>query len=171
VLNNYWIKIHVTAAMAASGTFIVAAVITALYLVRARYEDRTAAGLAMLPATTGWRRFVPGALLGRYLPQAGVLDRVAYRVIAFAFPIWTFAIIAGAIWAEAAWGRYWGWDPKETMSFVTWVLYAAYLHARATRGWQGRRAAVIALLGFVALAVDYYAVNIWIHGLHSYAGV
>ncbi len=105
------------------------------------------------------------------LPAAAVLDRLAYRTIAFAFPIWTFAVIAGAIWAENAWGRYWGWDPKETWSFVTWVIFAGYLHARATAGWRGRKAAVIALVGFVSLLVTYYAVNLWIVGLHSYAGV
>ena len=103
------------------------------------------------------------------LPSAATLDGVAYRVFAFAFPIWTFAVIAGAIWAQEAWGRYWGWDPKETWSFITWVTFAGYLHARATSGWKGRRAAVIALVGFVALLITYYAVNLWIVGLHSYA--
>jgi cytochrome c-type biogenesis protein CcsB len=103
------------------------------------------------------------------LPSAQTLDRVAYRIIAFAFPIWTFAVIAGAIWAQEAWGRYWGWDPKETWSFITWTIFAGYLHARATSGWKGRRAAVIALVGFASLLVTYYVVNLWIVGLHSYA--
>ena len=106
-----------------------------------------------------------------YLPAAARLDNLAYRVIAFAFPIWTFAVIAGAIWAEEAWGRYWGWDPKETGSFFTWVLYASYLHARSTHGWRGRRAGWIGVIAFVALMVTYYAVNLWVVGLHSYAGV
>ena len=104
-----------------------------------------------------------------YLPPAAKLDNLAYRTIAFAFPIWTFAVIAGAIWAEEAWGRYWGWDPKETGSFFTWVLYASYLHARSTHGWRGRRAAWVAVVAFVALMITYYAVNLWIVGLHSYA--
>ena len=104
-----------------------------------------------------------------YLPPAAHLDNLAYRTIAFAFPIWTFAVIAGAIWAEEAWGRYWGWDPKETGSFFTWVFYASYLHARSTHGWRGRRAAWVAVVAFVALTITYYAVNLWIVGLHSYA--
>ena len=103
------------------------------------------------------------------LPPSAVLDRLAYRMIAFGFPIWTFAVIAGAVWAQSAWGRYWGWDPKETWAFITWVVFAGYLHARATAGWKGRRAAVIALIGFACLLVTYYAVNLWIVGLHSYA--
>ena len=96
------------------------------------------------------------------LPSATTLDKLAYRFIAFGFPIWTFGVICGAIWAQQAWARYWGWDPKETWSFVTWVIFAGYLHARATSGWKGRKAAVIALVGFVGLFVTYYAVNLWI---------
>ena len=117
-----------------------------------------------------------GALLGvsawyalPHLPSAAQLDTLAYRITAFAMPIFTFAVICGAIWAEEAWGRYWGWDPKETGSFFTWVLYAAYLHARATRGWRGRRAAWIGVGAYVALMVTYFAVNLFVVGLHSYA--
>jgi cytochrome c-type biogenesis protein CcsB len=106
-----------------------------------------------------------------YLPPAAKLDSLAYRTIAFAFPIWTFAVLAGAIWAEEAWGRYWGWDPKETGSFFTWVLYAGYLHARSTRGWRGRGAGWIGVVAFAALMITYYAVNLFVVGLHSYAGV
>ena len=95
-----------------------------------RVERRAEAG-----RSTGWR---PPA---QRLPDRGRLDALAYRVNAFVFPLWTFAVIAGAIWAEDAWGRYWGWDPKETWAFITWVVYAGYLHARATAGWKGRRAA------------------------------
>ncbi|WP_435601779.1 cytochrome c biogenesis protein CcsA, partial [Streptomyces sp. YPW6] len=104
-------------------------------------------------------------------PPPPSLDRFAYRVNAVIFPLWTFTIIAGAIWAEAAWGRYWGWDPKETWSFITWVAYACYLHARATAGWKGRKAAYLALIGFACFIFNYYGVNMFINGLHSYAGV
>ncbi len=154
-LNSYWIKIHVVGAMASSGLFMVGFAATLLYLGKAWWESRH-------PAAPG---------MPSRLPSAAALDRVAYRVNAFAFPVWTFAVMAGAVWAEAAWGRYWGWDPKETWSFVTWVIYAAYLHARATAGWRGSRAALVSIVGFVSLMITYYAVNIWITGLHSYAGV
>ncbi|HUG86555.1 MAG TPA: c-type cytochrome biogenesis protein CcsB [Euzebya sp.] len=105
------------------------------------------------------------------LPPAAKLDNLAYRTTAFAFPLFTFGVMCGAIWAEEAWGRYWGWDPKETGSFVTWTLYAAYLHARSTRGWRGPGAAWVGVIAFTALMITYYAVNLFIVGLHSYAGV
>jgi ABC-type transport system involved in cytochrome c biogenesis permease subunit len=106
-----------------------------------------------------------------YLPTASTLDSLAYRTIAFGFPIWTAAVILGAIWAEQSWGRFGGWDPKETSAFVTWVAYAAYLHARATRGFRGRTASWVGVLGFAALLFTYYVVNLLITGLHSYAGL
>ncbi|MDQ1695147.1 MAG: hypothetical protein QOJ03_500 [Frankiaceae bacterium] len=176
-LNSYWIKIHVVAAITASGAFMVSGVVTVLYLLRDRWERRhvvslgpgAAAALEVgAPPSEPIAR--PDGLIGR-LPAAEVLDRLAYRIIAFGFPVWTFAVIAGAIWAEQAWSRPWGWDPKETWSFITWLGYAAYLHARATAGWRGRPAAVLSLIGFGCLMVDYYVVNTVITGLHSYAGV
>ena len=158
-LNSYWIKIHVAAAVMSSGAFLLSGVLALLYLARSRYDALLAAGRpARFPVS-----------LGAALPPAPALDRISYSVIAFAFPVWTFAVIAGAIWAESAWGRYWGWDPKETWSFITWVLYAGYLHARATAGWKGRKAAWVAVAAAGALIVDYYVVNIFVVGLHSYA--
>jgi cytochrome c-type biogenesis protein CcsB len=181
-LNSYWIKIHVVAAITGSSLFALGSIVTILYLAKDRRERRSAAVVPIMGGSvdlddapphfeSGADEPVGGATRRGILPSAAVLDRVAYRTIAFAFPIWTFAVIAGAIWAEQAWGRYWGWDPKETWSFITWVVFAGYLHARATSGWRGRRAAVIALVGFASLLVTYYAVNLWIVGLHSYAGV
>ena len=107
----------------------------------------------------------------QHLPGAAVLDRLSYRSILFGFPVWTFGVMAGAIWADHAWGRYWGWDPKETWSFITWVVYAMFLHARATAGWRGRRAAWIQLAGFTCLLFNVIGVNLFITGLHSYAGM
>ena len=158
VLNSYWLVIHVAAAMVAGGVFTLGAVTTVLYLVKLRAE----------------RRGVEGAAGGRYVGQlasAATLNRISHTAHLFAFPIWTFAVIAGAIWAENSWGRYWGWDPKETWAFVTWVFYAAYLHAEATAGWRGKKAAWFALLGFVAFVFNFFGVNMWITGLHSYAGI
>ncbi|CAO5176218.1 Cytochrome c-type biogenesis protein CcsB [Frankia sp. AiPs1] len=168
-LNSYWLKIHVVGAIVASGVFLVSAVTTVLFLIKERWENRLAEVASGRAEASRAMRNRGGIVLR--LPSSAALDTLTYRIIAFAFPIWTFAIIAGAIWAEAAWGRYWGWDPKETWSFITWVCYAAYLHARATAGWRGRRAAGISLVAFTALFVDYYVVNLVITGLHSYAGV
>lgn len=131
---------------------------------RAPLAALIASSVAALLGTAAW-------YATPHLPSATQLDNLAYRTIAFGFPILTFGVLAGAIWAEEAWGRYWGWDPKETGSFVTWLLYAAYLHARSTHGWRGRRAAWVAVAAFVALMVTFYVVNLWIVGLHSYAGV
>ncbi len=105
------------------------------------------------------------------LPSAKELEQAAYRLHAVAFPLWTFTLMAGAIWAEKAWGRYWNWDPKEVWTFIIWVVYAGYLHARATRGWDGRRSAYFAMAGFACLLVNWFVVNIFFSGLHSYAGV
>ena len=159
-LQSYWIAIHVTAMIVASGLYIVGAVVTVMYLAVDRYERRTAAG-----QSSGIGGIV------QHLPKPLTLDRLSYLTILFAFPVWTFGIMAGAIWADQAWGRYWGWDPKETWSFITWVVYAGFLHARATAGWRGRRAAYIQLVGFACLMFTLVGVNIWITGLHSYAGL
>lgn len=159
-LQSYWIAIHVTAMIVASGLFIFGAVVTILYLLADRSERRVAAGQPSFSA---------GIL--QHLPGSAVLDRLSYRSILFAFPVWTFGVMAGAIWADHAWGRYWGWDPKETWSFITWVVYAMFLHARATAGWRGKRAAYIHLAGFVCLLFNLVGVNLLITGLHSYAGM
>jgi cytochrome c-type biogenesis protein CcsB len=159
-LQSYWIAIHVTAMIVAIGLFIFGAVVTTMYLLAARSVRRLAAG------QPSW-----SAGILRHLPAPAVLDRLSYRSILFAFPVWTFGVMAGAIWADHAWGRYWGWDPKETWSFITWVVYAMFLHARATAGWRGRRAAYIQLIGFGCLLFNVIGVNLWISGLHSYAGM
>ena len=129
-LHSVWFLIHIVAAAISGAAFNVGGLLSILYLVKKRAEDRGQ---------------VRGYLV--LLPTTRRMDVLAYRFLAFAFPLWTFTVAAGAIWAEYAWGRYWGWDPKETWALVTWVIYAGYLHARSTAGWRGRRAAIIALIG------------------------
>ncbi|MEU3579961.1 c-type cytochrome biogenesis protein CcsB [Streptomyces globisporus] len=161
-LHSYWLWIHVSTAILCGAVFYLGAVGTILYLFRDSYENKLASG-----GTPG--KFASSVM--ERLPSAASLDKFAYRINAAVFPLWTFTIIAGAIWAGDAWGRYWGWDPKEVWSFITWVAYAAYLHARATAGWKGRKAAYLALLAFACWLFNYYGVNIFVSGLHSYAGV
>ncbi|MCO7218304.1 c-type cytochrome biogenesis protein CcsB [Klenkia sp. PcliD-1-E] len=156
-LRSDWLVVHVSAAIISFGVFLVSAVASSLYLVQRRRERR--------PAGSG-----RGALLD-HLPSAQTLDRLAHRTAVFAFPVWTFAVIAGAIWAESAWGRFWGWDPKETWAFISWVAYAAYLHARSTAGWRGAPASWINLVGFASLVFNLLFVNLVSTGLHSYGGV
>ncbi|HET9141012.1 c-type cytochrome biogenesis protein CcsB [Actinophytocola sp.] len=150
-LQSYWLVIHVFTVATSSGALLVAGVASLLYLIKTNPD-----------------RF---ARLAPRLPAADTLDRVAYRITIIAFPAYTMAVVFGAIWAEAAWGRFWGWDPKETCAFVAWVVYAAYLHSRATAGWRGGRAAAINVLGFAVMVFNLFFINLVIAGLHSYAGV
>jgi cytochrome c-type biogenesis protein CcsB len=161
-LQSYWLAIHVTLVSIAEGALMTSAVFTVLFLIKQRHDR-----LSVKPG------YQPGSLgnLALRLPAAATLDKAAYRIVAFAFPLYTVAIICGAIWAEAAWGRYWGWDPKETWAFIVWVVYACYLHARATAGWRGRAAAWVNLAGFGAITFNFLVVNIVVSGLHSYAGL
>jgi cytochrome c-type biogenesis protein CcsB len=159
-LQSYWLSIHVTAMTLATGIFFVAAVLGVVYLAADRDAKRVAAG-----------RAGSGNGIMRRLPSVEQIDRLTYRTVMFGFPVWTFGVIAGAIWADQAWGRYWGWDPVETWAFITWVLYAAFLHARATAGWRGRRAHYVQLLGFISLIFNILVVQVFIAGLHSYSGV
>jgi cytochrome c-type biogenesis protein CcsB len=153
-LHSVWFIIHIVAAAISGAAFNIGGLLSILYLVRQRAEERdTVHGYVGM------------------LPTARRLDVLAYRFLAFAFPLWTFTVAAGAIWAEYAWGRYWGWDPKETWALVTWVIYAGYLHARSTAGWRGRRAAVIALIGLGSFWFNFVGINLFVSGLHSYAGI
>jgi cytochrome c-type biogenesis protein CcsB len=159
-LQSYWLLIHVTVAFVASALFTLGFSTSVLQLVQHRREDARAAGRE---PTRG--RFMDG------LPPSAELERSAYRLHVVAFPLWTFTVIAGAIWAEHAWGRYWNWDPKEVWSFVIWVVYAGYLHARSTRGWDGRRAAWFAIAGYGCVLFNFLVVNVFFVGFHSYSGV
>jgi hypothetical protein len=153
-LKSTWLVIHVSAAVISGGVFLLANAVAAAYLYMDRVESRG-----------------PRPAWAAKIPSLEVLDRLCYRLVAFVFPLWTFAVIAGAIWAESAWGRYWGWDPKETWAFITWVAYAAYLHARATAGWKGRRAAWLCLLAGSSFLFNYVYVNVWGTGKHTYSGL
>ncbi|UTM39985.1 c-type cytochrome biogenesis protein CcsB (plasmid) [Rhodococcus pyridinivorans] len=155
-LQSFWLPIHVSVVSVSSGVFLVSGVASTLFLLVLRGEKRP---------QTGWGR------LAQRLPDARALDRLAYRTTIFAFPLFGAGVILGAIWAEASWGRFWGWDPKETVSFIAWVIYAAYLHARATAGWRETRAAWINIAGFVATLFNLFIINMVVSGLHSYAGL
>ena len=157
-LQSYWLPIHVSVVSLGSGVFLVAGVASILFLAK------------MSPLGDPDREGRVASILQR-LPDAQTLDRIAYRTTIFAFPIFGFGVIFGAIWAEEAWGRYWGWDPKETVAFIAWVVYAAYLHARSTAGWRDRKAAWINVVGFVAMVFNLFFINLVVTGLHSYAGV
>ena len=154
-LNSYWFIIHVSTVILSSGVFLLGVVPAAAFLVRSGYDH-------------GKRRFP--YTLGARLPAAGGLERLAFRLHAFAFPLFTFgALIAGPLWAEASWGRYWGWDPKEVWAFISWVVYASYLHARATPSVKRTTATWIAIIGFATMLMNLFGVNLFIAGLHSYA--
>jgi cytochrome c-type biogenesis protein CcsB len=153
-LKSPWLVIHVSAAIISGGVFLLANFIAATYLILDRYEQKGARPIWM-----------------QKFPTLESLDNFSYRLIALVFPLWTFSVIAGAIWAEAAWGRYWGWDPKETWAFITWVAYAAYLHARVTVGWRGRKAAWLCLLAGSTFLFNYIYINVWGTGKHTYSGL
>jgi cytochrome c-type biogenesis protein CcsB len=153
-LESTWLIIHVTIATLSIALFVIGAGLATAYLVKDRAEARG--------RVRGWLAA---------LPEAPALERMTYGIHILAFPLWTFTVISGAIWAEQAWGRYWGWDPKETWSFVIWVVYAAYLHARATSSWSTRRATWVSLVGFACVVINYTVVNLLMTGLHSYSGV
>jgi cytochrome c-type biogenesis protein CcsB len=191
-LNSYWLVIHVSVATIATGVLAVAAAISAVQLGKERSEVAVQAQAAapraeelLAPVGAGGRveqapapAEAPGTDGRRFwgrladaLPAAAELERLAYRLNAVGFLLWTFTLVAGAIWAEHAWGRAWGWDPKEVWTFVIWVVYAGYLHARATRGWDGRKAAYFCLVGFALILVNYFVVNTLFVSEHSYSGL
>ncbi|HET9051605.1 MAG TPA: c-type cytochrome biogenesis protein CcsB [Candidatus Dormibacteraeota bacterium] len=183
-LHSYWLTIHVTAMATSSGILVFSFFFAMGYLTR-RWADGVlgarGAGVAMPRTAAGTPLSVGGGAAGfsprlaaaravvRTLPRQSTLDLWSYRFVMLGFPIWSFGVICGAIWGEHAWGRYWGWDPKETFAFITWVIFAIYLHARVTYGWREVRAAAITAVGFVSIMFTLYAVNLWIAGLHSYA--
>lgn len=154
-LQSYWLVIHVFVASLATAFFALGSGLSIYQLIRSRV-DRGGGSVPRLMAS---------------LPDAATLESLAYRLYVIGFVLWTFTLIAGAVWAERAWGRYWGWDVKEVWTFIIWVIFAGYIHARATRGWRGDRAAWLGLIGFGALIFNYAIVNVFFTGLHSYSGL
>lgn len=154
-LQSYWIAIHVPIAILSTALLYISAILAVFQILKARYEDRA----------PKWLRFT------KRLPASTDIERVSYTIAAVGFITWTFTLIAGAIWAEVAWSRYWGWDSKEIWTFVVWVVYAAYLHARATRGWGPTKVAVLNLIGIASVIFNFTVVNVYFNGLHSYSGL
>lgn len=190
-LQSYWLILHVGVAITATGIFTVAFAASVLQVLKSYREEGLA--VADAPVVTvgagasaadgslvgvarrsdGFRRVLSGPKMGwlEQVPGSRELEAMAFRLNAIAFVLWTFTLIGGAIWAEHAWGRYWGWDPKEVGTFVAWVTYAAYLHARTTRGWSGRRAAYFVFVGYAVVLMNFTVVNLVVSGKHSYSGM
>lgn len=158
-LQSYWLVIHIVVAILGTAFFALGFILSGLQLLQYRRERQRDQSLPQQ------FRFLAT------LPSSTALENLAYRINIVGFIAWTFTLIAGAIWAEKAWGRYWGWDTKEVWTFIVWVIYAGYIHARATRGWRGSRSAWLGLIGFAAVMFNFGIVNVFFHGLHSYSGL
>ena len=154
-LQSAWLVIHVFVASLGTGFFALGGALSVMQLLQARRAAGKAVRLRFLDT----------------LPNADKLENMAYRMIVVGFVFWTFTLIAGAIWAERAWGRYWGWDTKEVWTFIIWTIFAGYIHARATRGWRGSRSAWLAIIGFSAVVFNFTIVNLFFKGLHAYSGL
>jgi len=154
-LKSNWLISHVVTCFVGYAAFAVSFGVSILYLFKARAEQ-----FSVKSAGSFWG----------FLPSSSALDEIGYKTIAIGFPLLTIGIVTGAFWANVAWGTYWSWDPKETWSLIVWLIYAAYLHARITRGWRGKRAAILSIVGFAATIFCYLGVNLILSGLHSYGG-
>ena len=148
-LRSNWLGFHVSTAIIAYGAFGVSFVLSIIFLLRDRMKA--------------------SGFLDQHIPDKEKLDMISYRSVSLGLLFLTFTIITGAIWDERAWGSYWSWDPKETWSLVTWIIYAIYLHLRLRKGWRGRSAAIFAVVGFICVLFTYLGVNTWLPGVHSYA--
>ena len=158
-LQSVWLVIHVFVASLGTGFFALGFALSFVQLLQFRREERAGT------VKPGRLKFL------KTLPSAATLENLAYRTNIIGFILWTFTLMAGSIWAERAWGRYWGWDTKEVWTFIIWVIYAGYIHARATRGWRGSRSAWLAIIGFAAVMFNFGIVNVFFKGLHAYSGL
>ena len=154
ILDSVWLVIHVSVAILAVGAFTISAALAVVYLLKSRRVGRADTSRSFLDS----------------LPSTDAIERGVYAVTMVGFILWTFTLVAGAIWAQKAWGSYWTWDPKEVWTFVVWCVYAAYMHARATAGWEHKKATIISLVGYAAIIVNFAVVNIYFVGKHSYSG-
>jgi cytochrome c-type biogenesis protein CcsB len=176
-LQSYWLILHVGVAITATGIFTVAFAAAVLQVLRSFREEALVDAPAVTVGAPGradrFRAWVGGPRFSwlEQVPGSRELEALSFRLNAVAFVLWTFTLIGGAIWAEHAWGRYWGWDPKEVGTFVAWVVYAAYLHARTTRGWSGRRASYFVFVGYAVVLANFTVVNLVVTGKHSYSGI
>lgn len=162
-LQSVWLVIHVFVASLGTAFFAMGFALSTAQLLQNRRETGVEGG-------RGLARFLNFRLL-KTLPDSVRLENLAYRINIVGFAFWTFTLMAGAVWAERAWGRYWGWDTKEVWTFIIWTIYAGYIHARATKGWRGSRSAWLAIIGFAAVLFNFGIVNIFFKGLHSYSGL
>ncbi|MBL3680379.1 c-type cytochrome biogenesis protein CcsB [Leucobacter chromiireducens subsp. solipictus] len=158
-LDSYWLVIHILVAVLAVGFLTLSFGLSVLQLLQTRREAKIAVG------EPGGMNFLTS------IPKATRLEDLSYRLAIIGFVFWTFTLIAGSIWAEAAWSRYWGWDTKEVWTFVIWVLYAGFIHARATRGWRGTRSAWLSIIAYAAVIFNFAIVNVFFKGLHAYSGL
>jgi len=156
-LQSNWLLYHVITCFLGYAAFAVACGISIMYLIKAKAEGDTVSTVSA------------GSVIGMF-PSIRILDDLNYKAIMIGFPLLTLGIVTGAAWANYAWGTYWSWDPKETWSLIVWFVYAAFLHARITRGWVGKRAAWLSIIGFAATIFCYLGVNLFLSGLHSYGG-
>ena len=185
-LQSYWLVIHVFVASLGTGFFALGFALSLSQLLQHKRETTNAAALVAVSSsasTSAGSPVVKGTAVAakpvrrsrleflKRLPDSIQLENYAYRLIIIGFIFWTFTLIAGAVWAEKAWGRYWGWDTKEVWTFIIWTIYAGYLHANATRGWNGKRSAWLAVIGFIAILFNFTVVNLFFKGLHVYSGL
>jgi cytochrome c-type biogenesis protein CcsB len=155
-LKSNWLISHVVSCFVGYAAFAVSFCVSVLYFIKVGAESRSSKS---------------GGSFWGFLPSSSALDEIGYKTIAIGFPLLTIGIVTGAFWANVAWGTYWSWDPKETWSLIVWLIYAAYLHARITRGWRGKRAAILSIVGFAATLFCYLGVNLILSGLHSYGSM
>jgi cytochrome c-type biogenesis protein CcsB len=151
-LQSFWHPFHVIFAFLGNGIFTLTFCCGVMYLIQEHQLKSKRMGA-----------------LAKRLPSLNLLDDLSYQSLKFGFPLLTLGIITGAVWAEYAWGRYWNWDPKETWSLITWLLYAALLHQRLTVGWRGRKASIMAIIGFLTVLFTFLGVNLLLPGLHTYS--